>query len=103
MRTDYKIKLITYKERDAIYNPTTGKGEREVLEERTIYANFTLRPDKELASDGHKDAREVGVIRATAPIKPFHEAIIGGKVYVYTGGIEFLRNSYYVKWEGTYA
>lgn len=103
MRTDYKIKLIKYDERDSQYDPTTGKGKRTIKEERIIYANYTQRPDKELILDGHRDAREAGVIRSLEPIGGFDEAIILGKVFVFTGGIEHLRNSYYIKWTGNYA
>ena len=102
MRTDYKIELIKYVDRDAIYNPETGKGERQIESRRVVYTNFTLRPSMELEADGHLDARDIGVIRATAPLGDFDAAIVQGKLYQRTGFIEELRASYYLKWTGEY-
>lgn len=103
MRTDYRVELIKYESRDAIYNPATGKGERQIKSQRTVYTNFTIRPSMELAADGHLDARDIAVIRATEPLGDFDAAIVKGKIYQRTGYIEELRASYYLKWTGEYA
>ena len=101
MRTDYKIILRKYDDKK-VYNPATGKVDAGKYTETTVYANYTLRPSTDLLSDGHADARVVAVIRSLSQLPDFDEAVIGNRLFVSEGRINFNRHSYYVKWTGEY-